>query len=284
MAGEKYILGQNIDADVASKLAVRGRQLMSSKWRTERRPWMKIHSFSDQGMVDISGDTSTWDIASRYAKDSTTGLRLPMPSLKSIDVKSTGQMGSLRKTTIKFDVFGFDQLRKVKTAFFVPGMSMYALWGWNKTPNNATPVSSNHDVAAGAKSHVEVHNAIQKLAKKYDYCFDGVVGVISSFDWDKQASGVSQIISCTLNVESIGTTQLRADVQQPNVKACGCKCTSAEKDKGAVVGGWVKQALFNVAQAGMEARASKGSGDDGEIGPWKMKGIICGCHMNLDQD
>tara|TARA_R110000744_G_scaffold129070_2_gene236400 strand:+ start:4311 stop:5150 length:840 start_codon:yes stop_codon:yes gene_type:complete len=279
MAGEKYILGASIDPKVADVMSERGKQSMSSAWRTERRPWMKIHSFSDTGMVDISGDTSNWDIAKRYVKDSSTGLRLPMPSLTSIDVKSTGQMGSLRKTTIKFDVFGFDQLRKVKTAFFVPGMSMYALWGWNKT-QAGTPVSSNHDVAAGAKSHVEVHNAIQKLAIKYDYCFDGIAGVISSFDWDKQASGISQVISCTLTVESIGTTQLKANVQQPSAKNCGCKCTSSEDTKD-VVGGWVKQALFNVAQAAMDARVAKAGG---EVGPWKMQGVIVGCNMDLDQD
>ena len=279
MAGEKYILGASIDPKVAEVIEDRGKQLMSSKWRTERRPWMKIHSFSDQGMVDISGDTSNWDIAKRYIEDTSTGLRLPMPSLTSIDVKSTGQMGSLRKTTIKFDVFGFDQLRKVKTAFFVPGMSMYALWGWNKT-QDGTPVSSNHDVAEGATGHVEVHNAIQKLATKYDYCFDGIAGVISSFDWDKQASGISQVISCTLTVESIGTTQLRADVQQPTAKSCGCKCTSAEESKD-VVGGWVKQALFNVAQAAMDARSEKAGG---EVGPWRMQNVIVGCHMDLDQD
>ena len=153
MAGSSFILGDIIDKKIQTVLDNRAKQPMTSKWRTERRPWMKIHSFADQGTVDIAGDDSTWDIEKRYLKDASTGLVMPMPSLKSIDVKSTGEMGSLRKTTIKFDIFGWDQLRAVKLAFFVPGMSMYALWGWNKT-EEGTPVSSNHAVDAGCKSHV----------------------------------------------------------------------------------------------------------------------------------
>ena len=281
MAGSSFILGSPIDKNIQTVLDSRAKQPMASKWRTERRPWMKIHSFADKGTVDIAGDDSTWDIEKRYLKDSTTGLVMPMPSLKSIDVKSTGEMGSLRKTTIKFDIFGWDQLRAVKLAFFVPGMSMYALWGWNKT-EEGTPISSNHAVDAGCKSHVCVHKNIQELIVKYNYCFDGIVGVISSFDWDKQASGVSQVISCTLTVESIGTTQLKAEANQPSAKSCGCKCTSSEGDKDAV-GGWVKQAIFNIAQAAMDATVDAAD-DDALIDSWKMNGIVIGCHTDLDQD
>ena len=277
MATQDYIFGDKLPASVETTLKLRSKAAPYKKWRNARRPWMKLQSFSNKGQTMIAGDTSVWGIKERYKKDGSTGLRMPMPSLTSIDVKSVGELGSLRKSTIKFQVFGFHQLRDIQPAFLVPGMSVLATWGWTNKPDDTT-TSQKIDVS-GEKSHAAVQKKIQEKALQEDYCFDGICGVVSTFDWDKQTSGVSQVIDCTITVESMGVAFLNASCNQPSPKSCGCTCTSEDGKEKTPVGGWVKQALFNVAKAGMDAQSEKQGN-----GIWKAGGNTVGCFIDLDQD
>jgi murein DD-endopeptidase MepM/ murein hydrolase activator NlpD len=227
----------------------------------------------------ISGDSDFWHREGMYEEDS--GQITARPTLESIKISTTGTAGTMRKAEITFKVYSFRQLQDAQLSFFIPGVSCTVLWGWTIT-QDGTPVNTNPDL--GIKDgDVEVHNIYEKLStwtSDNAGCVDGMVGVISNFEWSRAADGGAAsgtAIECNITVESPAKAFLEQSASPPTGKDCGCteggEDNDAEEDK--VKGGWVKQAIKDQAKFSMDQLGS------GTL--WKNGDKILGVSFSFDQ-
>tara|TARA_R100000322_G_scaffold133449_1_gene89472 strand:- start:2229 stop:3062 length:834 start_codon:yes stop_codon:yes gene_type:complete len=250
----------------------RGKQGGWTKWKAEKRSWMKLISNSSAGLGEISGESNSWTPENMYRE--VDGIIAAAPSLESLEITTTGTAGSMRRAKVKFKVYNTQQLRQAQQAFFIPGMSAVILWGWNMQSSGKS-VSSSPDVS-GTSLHT-IQAKIKKWVVKSNGSCDGLVGLISEFDWSKSAGGGAdgKGYDCTITMESPAKTFVAGEIKLPTPKSCGCQ--SGGESNSSPKGGWVKQALKNQAEAFMR---SKGPGK-----VWKdSDGNKVGTSIKYDQE
>ena len=253
----------------------RAKRADSHAWKNERRSWMKMTSNSSSPMT-LNGSSTTWNQAGMYKEDS-GGRITAAPTIESIDVKTTGTAGSMRRCTVKFKVHSYEQLKQAQKAFFIPGMSAVVTWGWNMK-NDGSPI--NPDAGVGSKTSLRtITQGIAKWVGKNDGNTDGLGGLISDFNWSKASGGGadSKGFDCSIQLESPSKTYMQGPIQIPSCKGCGCPAQG--EDGGAKAsGGWVKQAIKDQAESEMSVEGAEGA-------VWKSSsGAIMGFSIKFDQE
>ena len=229
----------------------RGKQGGWTKWKSEKRSWMKLISNSSNGMGKIHGEVNSWTPENMYRADlNQGGIIAAAPSLESCEISTTGTAGSMRRAKVKFKVYSTSQLREAQQAFFIPGMSVIILWGWNMKSDGSTVDSSPK--VTGTSLHT-IQNKIKKWREKNKGSVDGMVGLISEFDWSKTTGGGAdgKGYDCSITLESPAKTFVSGEVKLPSPKKCGCQ--SGGETNSTPKGGWVKQALKNQAEGFMRS-------------------------------
>tara|TARA_R110000744_G_scaffold150098_2_gene263246 strand:- start:783 stop:1622 length:840 start_codon:yes stop_codon:yes gene_type:complete len=235
---------------IQSVFITRGKQGGWTAWKAEKRSWMKLVSNSSQGLGTIDGFKSGWTVENMY-REGDGGVIAAAPSIQSCDISTTGTAGSMRRAKVTFKVYSTKQLKDAQKSFFIPGMSVSILWGWNMESSGKS-VSSSPKVS-GRSLHT-IQTAINKWSKKEKGSCDGLVGLVSEFDWSKSAGGGAdgKGYDCSITLESPAKTFMSGEVKIATPKNCGCQ--SGGDTNSAPKGGWVKQALKNQAEAYMRAK------------------------------
>lgn len=127
----------------------------------------------------------------------------PMPGLLSVQIESTGRLGSLRQATITFNVWNMNQLNVIEALYFRLGYSMLLEWGHTQYFSNKN--SNGNEVPDGVFISKEIYGIdnpfgpnrtketiqqdIARKAKKTSGNYDGMLGIVSNFNWSFNQQG-----------------------------------------------------------------------------------------------
>ena len=130
----------------------------------------------------------------------------PMPGLNSVQIQTMGTLGSLRQATISFKVWNMDQLNVIEALYFRLGYSMLLEWGHVQYfQNNGTfkqdGVYGINDPFRADRRKEDIQQEIAKKVKETDGNYDGMLGVVSNFNWAFNQSGG---YDCTIRLIGLG--------------------------------------------------------------------------------
>lgn len=139
----------------------------------------------------------------------------PMPGLTSVQVETTGRLGSLRQATISFKVWNMNQLNVIEALYFRLGYSMLLEWGHtqyfsNKNSNNSeipTGIFISNDIYGidnpfnDGRTKETVQQDIARKAKRTSGNYDGMLGIVSNFNWSFNQEGG---YDCTVRLIGLG--------------------------------------------------------------------------------
>lgn len=127
----------------------------------------------------------------------------PMPGLVSVQVETLGRLGSLRQATINFKVWNMNQLNIIEALYFRLGYSMLLEWGHTQYFSNKD--SNGNDIPGGifvpngiygidnpfssGKTKEIIQQDIARKAKKTSGNYDGMLGLVSNFNWSFNQEG-----------------------------------------------------------------------------------------------
>lgn len=130
----------------------------------------------------------------------------PMPGLTSITVETVGRLGSLRQATINFKVWNINQLNVVEALYFRLGYSILLEWGHTQyfTNDNVFQRTGIYGIGdpfvAGLRKEA-IQQAIGKKARQTSGNYDGMLGIVSNFNWSFNQDGG---YDCTLRLIGLG--------------------------------------------------------------------------------
>ena len=135
----------------------------------------------------------------------------PMPGLTAVNIETTGRLGSLRLATINFKVWNIHQLNVVEALYFRLGYSMILEWGHTQYYNNDESfqqsgiygISNPFNIAdvEGGKRKEFIQQQIAKKARNTSGNYDGMMGVVSHFNWAMNQEGG---YDCTVKLVGLG--------------------------------------------------------------------------------
>lgn len=140
----------------------------------------------------------------------------PMPGLTSVTVETMGRLGSLRQATITFKVWNMNQLNVIEALYFRLGYSMLLEWGHTQYFNNKDSnyveqpggVWVSKDVFgleapfADYQTKESLQQAIAIKQESTSGNYDGMLGVVSNFNWAFNQEGG---YDCTVRLIGLGS-------------------------------------------------------------------------------
>tara|TARA_R110001592_G_scaffold146929_1_gene371188 strand:+ start:1477 stop:2334 length:858 start_codon:yes stop_codon:yes gene_type:complete len=277
----EWFKGTLLKTKVLGYLNQRRDAKQSHKWRHEKRTWMRLMTNAQvKGKMGLTIDnnTSFWSRKGMY--EETSGKISAVPAIQKISISTTGTAGTMRKAEISFKVYSYNQLKAAQLAYFIPGISVIAMWGWT-IKQDGGPVNTKIKSLQESSSLTEVYQKFESWVAQNDGCVDGICGLVSDFNWSKSLSGGadSQGFDCSITVESPSKGFLEQPADPPSGKLCGCpEGSEDEGDDKETAGGWVKQALKDQAESEL-------SQDDMLGKLWKSSsGVVMGTAIEFDAD
>jgi len=127
----------------------------------------------------------------------------PMPGLVSVQIETTGRLGSLRQANINFKVWNMNQLNVIEALYFRLGYSMLLEWGHTQYFSNKD--SNSNDVPNGlfvsndiygidnpfssGRTKEIIQQDIARKVRKTSGNYDGMLGIVSNFNWSFNQEG-----------------------------------------------------------------------------------------------
>lgn len=158
----------------------------------------------------------------------------PLPGLTSVAVETVGRLGSLREATINFTVWNMNQLNVVEALYFRLGYSMLLEWGHVQFFNNSNNSTTNPngvfqkmtnsfglDDPFASTDKMVVQQKISKKTKELSGNYDGMLAIVSNFNWTMNQEGG---YDCTVKLiglgSIIGTVRINQSYKMPeSIKA-----------------------------------------------------------------
>jgi len=122
----------------------------------------------------------------------------PMPGLTSVNIDTKGTLGSLREATINFKVWNMNQLNIIEALYFRLGYSMLLEWGHTQfytNPNTNGTGGTFNSNSYGINPFVpglrkeDVQQQIARQGYKLSGNYDGMLGIVSNFQWSFNQEG-----------------------------------------------------------------------------------------------
>lgn len=158
----------------------------------------------------------------------------PMPGLTSVQIETTGRLGSLRQATIQFKVWNMDQLDVVEALYFRLGYSMLLEWGHTQYVKNTGGLQRDiygiDDPFKPKKRKEQIQQAIALKARNSFGNYDGMLGVVSNFTW---AMNQDAGYDCTVKLVGLGAVMDSMRINQAYKLPEG-SLTQYKKDKDAI--------------------------------------------------
>lgn len=142
----------------------------------------------------------------------------PMPGITSINIESTGRMGSLRQATINFKVWDKDQLDIMDALYFRPGFTLAIEWGHAKYYDNDGNLQSSEQYMInpfkGGLSKEDIQIQMNTNAQRSCGNYGGMLGMIVHFDFSMTQDGG---YDCTVKAMSLGALMGSFPINHTNV-------------------------------------------------------------------
>jgi hypothetical protein len=140
----------------------------------------------------------------------------PMPGLSSVNIETTGRLGSLRQATINFKVWNMNQLNTIEALYFRLGYSMLLEWGhaqyYRNQNTTAVEVPGGEFVSKDIygiddpfnpnlrKEDIQRKITIKRESTSGNY--DGMLGIVTNFTWSFNQDGG---YDCVLKLVGLGS-------------------------------------------------------------------------------
>jgi len=140
-----------------------------------------------------------------YGLGGTTELGYrPMPGLTSVNIETTGRLGSLRTATVNFKVWNINQLNAIEALYFRLGYSMLLEWGHTQYfKNYETDLKTKSEGGVFVPKDVygigdpftkdlrkeKIQQLIEKKKVETSGNYDGMLGIVVNFNWSFSQDG-----------------------------------------------------------------------------------------------
>ena len=184
----------DIASGINKEFPIEGGTYLAQQWalRAEQREGNNIR----YGVENVTGAYGSGGIGE-------IGYR-PMPGIQSVNVESQPPLGAVNSATVKIKAWNLNQLSMIDILYFRLGFSMLLEWGHSifvdndgKLINGATPID--------AFKNLTKEQVMQQLAakrKKYSHNYDGMLGLVTNYEWSQNADGS---YDCTLRLSGVGS-------------------------------------------------------------------------------
>jgi len=195
-----------------------------------------------------------------YSSYTRLGIR-PMPGITSVDIKSEGAYGSLRKATVNFQCWDIQQLEDLELLYMRPGYTVLLEWGWVPYIDNTGEYKSTFtdytDIIDTewtkeelfslqyAKSTDGVYrrqDGTQVTGSGYQGNYDSMFGYVKNYSWKARMDGgydcMTEIISLGEVIESLKVNYAPLDNINETIKG-GLVISNtnlSDEDKPKVIG------------------------------------------------
>lgn len=132
----------------------------------------------------------------------------PMPGIKSVSVESQPPLGALRSANVAIKAWNLNQLSMIDILYFRLGFSMLLEWGHSVFTNNKGELIHNvvpldiFSKNSALDTKEEVLRALEKKRKQYSYNYDGMLGIVTNYEWTQAQDGS---YDCSLKLTGIGS-------------------------------------------------------------------------------
>jgi len=139
----------------------------------------------------------------------------PRPGIDKVSIMNKGQLGSIRQATIDFFVWTEDDLKLMEKLYMIPGITCLLEWGWSTYKANTI---KDENYSYGDMNKVQKHIVARSLGHGGPAGnYDGMLGVISKFNWQVNENGGYQcqttIISPNALIGEMDTTESHYNMQ-----------------------------------------------------------------------
>ena len=120
------------------------------------------------------------------------GIR-PLPGITDVAIQSLSPNGSLRKVTVKFNVWDIKQLDLMEILYMRPGFTICVEWGWSHKlstgdtqllPNFGKNFLDKKEVSL-MELYAEAYEEVKKSNGNYDIC----IGKVQNYSWNARTDG-----------------------------------------------------------------------------------------------
>jgi hypothetical protein len=181
-------------------------------WASKRYPWMDFRSFSSgcgETLSSLKGG-ALYDGASKR----------PNPIVTEVNIKKQGEFGTTLSGEVKFIAFTDEQLLKLTTCYFIPGMSVRAQWGWSLSATGASAPS----ILTGPMPDEQAICQMNSLAGS-STCYSGLQGRVTKFSYTLNSDN-----AWDCSVEFTAATEALGGI---HVAEYSCDCAREIEEKGA---------------------------------------------------
>jgi hypothetical protein len=130
----------------------------------------------------------------------------PMPGITSVNIDTTGKMGSLRQATINFKVWDKYQLDIMDALYFRLGFTLLLEWGHAKYYDNQGNLRSSEEFMINPfqkdLTKESINIALASNTRKSYGNYGGMLGIVTSFNFTMTQDGG---YDCTVKAMSLGS-------------------------------------------------------------------------------
>ena len=172
--------------------------------------WQKYVLYSQQGTDLGPGLVSQFGRVGLDSND--TGLyrgdlrNTPIPGITSINVSNKGDLGTIRRATLAIKCYHEKDLEDLEMMYMVPGSSILLEWGWYSSNKSVLPIYLGDLQDGGKYSTIDTIQEqiikktldVEDLLSEYNIdetsetsagLYDGLLGVVTKFNWTNAADG-----------------------------------------------------------------------------------------------
>jgi hypothetical protein len=192
--------------------------LIPPKSETGQKPGLNTVSIVN-GLSDKDGDMfSGFDSLYRQgggplAPTNVDGKKVehrPVPGIKDVTIDYEGGLSAIRKATINWTCWTFQDLEVLQAHFMATGAGVLLEWGWS-VPSVKEALLFNEEDMIDGKAYTLIQDKVIANAGNYD----AMAGIISNWEWSLRDDGG---FDCTTTLTSRGVNILQGDSAAPGTK------------------------------------------------------------------
>lgn len=142
----------------------------------------------------------------------------PMTGITGVSISTDGNLGTIRKATIKWLCWDIDELEYYERVYLTPGLSVLLEWGWSTMEDLSKELSSHPiyaDFGLNYRNPKKYFKSLSERVRNSRGRYDAMVGVISNYSYTIDGTGK---IDCSTEIISPGKLLANFPVIDPKAK------------------------------------------------------------------